>query len=63
MESPTPLKESARALSLQVFTGKQRAWRPSFCKERGKSPTLDFIWTVWLDLPCTETQFVPLKHP
>lgn len=58
---------SKRRLKLFRETGPHAVcpltWRPSFCKERGKSPTLDFIWTVWLDLPCTETQFVPLKHP
>jgi len=24
-------------------------WRPNFMQERGKSPTMDFQWTVWVD--------------
>ena len=38
-------------------------WRPKFCPDRGKSPTMDFIWTVWDAKPSPTCAYVPLLHP
>jgi hypothetical protein len=37
-------------------------WRPNFAPDRGKSPTMDMVWTVWLkdDQPC---RYQPLERP
>ena len=36
-------------------------WRPSFAPSRGKSPTLDFCWTVWGAKPEKKCTFVLMK--
>ena len=33
-------------------------WRPSMSPERGKSPTMDFIWTVWGSAPSKKTEYI-----
>lgn len=39
-------------------------WRPNFCPDRGKSPTMDCMWVVWLPhLTHTETTYIPLERP
>jgi hypothetical protein len=34
-------------------------WRPNMCPERGASPTMDFLWTVWIK-GISETKYIPL---
>jgi hypothetical protein len=36
-------------------------WRPRFCPERGKAPTMDFIWTVWGPTPAPSPSYVLLE--
>lgn len=41
-------------------------WRPVMVPERGKSPTMEFAWTVWLRPPVgwkRDCTFVPLCKP
>lgn len=38
------------------------SWRPNFLEARGKSPTMDFIWTVWESGNC-DTRFRILERP
>jgi hypothetical protein len=38
-------------------------WRPAMAPERGKSPTLDFCWTVWSSGPAVICQYEPLPRP
>ena len=33
-------------------------WRPAMSPERGKSATMDFIWTVWGSKPCALTEYI-----
>lgn len=37
-------------------------WRPTFAPERGKSPTMDMIWTVW-DGTDSACRYEPLRKP
>ena len=37
-------------------------WRPNFMQERGKSPTMDFQWSVWVDGD-TNTKYRLLSKP
>jgi hypothetical protein len=37
-------------------------WRPNFAPNRGKSPTMDMLWTVWIDGNC-DTQYIQLTKP
>lgn len=37
-------------------------WRPNFAPNRGKSPTMDMLWTVWIDGDHT-TKYHPLIKP
>jgi hypothetical protein len=38
-------------------------WRPIMAADRGKSPTMDFAWTVWGPEPAPETRYLPLPKP
>jgi hypothetical protein len=38
-------------------------WRPNFAPDRGKSPTMEFCWTVWSGTPMSVTQYIPLERP
>lgn len=38
-------------------------WRPNFKPERGSSPTMDVIWTVWMRPDAKITKFQPLYRP
>lgn len=38
-------------------------WRPNFAPDRGKSPTMEFCWTVWADEPVKDTRYVLLARP
>lgn len=37
-------------------------WRAKFIPERGKSPTMDHLWCVWVK-GHTETKYIPLTRP
>lgn len=37
-------------------------WRPVFVPERGKQPTMEFQWTVWMRGQ-HETKYIPLPKP
>ena len=39
------------------------SWRPAMSPERGKSGTMDFIWTVWDRKPSKNTQYIVAKKP
>ena len=39
------------------------SWRPAMSPERGKSGTMDFIWTVWGSKPSLETKYIVSKKP
>ena len=34
------------------------SWRPAMSPERGKSGTMDFIWTVWDRKPAKKTEYI-----
>ena len=38
-------------------------WRPSMAPERGKSGTMDFLWTVWGSQPSSKCEYRPLPRP
>jgi hypothetical protein len=38
-------------------------WRPAMSPERGKSATMDFIWTVWSSKPNKETKYIVERRP
>lgn len=38
-------------------------WRPVCAEEQGKSPTLDFLWTVWDKTPVSQCAFIPVPKP
>ena len=38
-------------------------WRPNFAPDRGRSPTMDFCWTVWTDAPVTTCEYIPIPKP
>lgn len=38
-------------------------WRPHFAPERGASPTMDVIWTVWGERPAKTCNYSILKKP
>ena len=38
-------------------------WRPAMSPERGKSATMDFIWTVWGTGPHSKTQYILAGRP
>lgn len=37
-------------------------WRPNFAPNRGSSPTMDMIWTVWIK-GTDECRYIPLRKP
>tara|TARA_R110002073_G_scaffold182075_1_gene340380 strand:- start:63 stop:623 length:561 start_codon:yes stop_codon:yes gene_type:complete len=39
------------------------AWRPTMSPERGKSGTMDFIWTIWDSKPSNSTQYILAEKP
>ena len=39
------------------------SWRPNFAPERGTSPTMDVIWTVWGEHPSKTCNYGILKKP
>src|SRR6185503_16161030 len=38
-------------------------WRPPMSPERGKSPTMDFQWTIWSKYENGMCHYFPLKKP
>jgi hypothetical protein len=38
-------------------------WRPNMVPERGKSPTMEFMWTVWDASPAPRCEYLPLPKP
>lgn len=38
-------------------------WRPAFAPNRGKSPTMEFCWTVWEAKPSMVCVYEPLPRP
>jgi hypothetical protein len=38
-------------------------WRPNFAPNRGKSPTMEFCWTVWGAGPSSRCEYAPLRKP
>lgn len=38
-------------------------WRPNFDERRGRSPTMDVVWTVWGSTPARQCEFRPLLKP
>ena len=38
-------------------------WRPAMAPERGKSGTMDFLWTVWGSKPSPSCEYRPLSRP
>jgi hypothetical protein len=38
-------------------------WRPAMSPDRGKSPTMDFQWTVWSKYAPAICEYRPLKKP
>lgn len=38
-------------------------WRPAMDPKRGKSATMDFMWTVWTDAPVPTCKYLPLPRP
>jgi hypothetical protein len=38
-------------------------WRPRFAPERGKSPTMEYQWTVWKPKPAEACRYFPLPKP
>lgn len=38
-------------------------WRPNFAPNRGKSPTMEFCWTVWDARPSEHCRFEPMVRP
>lgn len=38
-------------------------WRPAMAPERGKSPTMEFLWTVWEAVPVERCEYYPLVKP
>lgn len=37
-------------------------WRPVFVPERGKQPTMEFMWCIWIKGD-EQTKYIPLKKP
>ena len=44
---------STRPMAIIAMT-----WRPAMSPERGKSATMDFIWTVWGAAPSKKTEYI-----
>lgn len=38
-------------------------WRPNMAPDRGKSPTMEFCWTVWHADPTPKCHYTPLERP
>jgi hypothetical protein len=38
-------------------------WRPAMAPDRGKSPTMEFMWVVWGAQPSPTCQYLPLPRP
>jgi hypothetical protein len=38
-------------------------WRPNMAPDRGKSPTMEFCWTVWGATPARQCVYTPLERP
>jgi len=38
-------------------------WRPNMAPDRGKSPTMEFCWTVWDATPSRHCLYTPLERP
>jgi len=38
-------------------------WRPNMAPDRGKSPTMEFCWTVWDAMPAPQCRYTPLERP
>jgi hypothetical protein len=38
-------------------------WRPNMAPDRGKSPTMEFCWTVWDASPAPQCHYTPLERP
>jgi len=38
-------------------------WRPNMAPDRGKSPTMEFCWTVWDAEPAPQCHYTPLERP
>jgi hypothetical protein len=53
--------------SLFVETGPSKVlpmcWRPAMAPDRGKSPTMEFLWTVWEAAPVDRCEYYPLVKP
>ena len=47
------LFEATRPMAIIAMT-----WRPAMSPERGKSATMDFIWTVWGAAPSKKTEYI-----
>jgi hypothetical protein len=58
---------AASRLSLFRDTGPSMVlpmlWRPAFAPERGKSPTMEFCWTVWDATSSPTCVYEPLPRP
>lgn len=39
------------------------SWRPNFAPARGKSPTIEMAWTVWIKGHNTNPVYLPLEKP
>lgn len=59
--------QAASRLSLFRETGPKlilpMTWRPAFAPTRGKSPTMEFCWTVWGAEPSETCIFAPIPKP
>ena len=58
---------AARRRELFASTGPEvvaaMLWRPPFDLRRGKSPTMDVIWTIWGAAPAPSCRYVLLPKP
>lgn len=52
------LFEETRPSTVLPFT-----WRPAMAPERGRSPTMEFMWTLWGRSPSATCLFKPLGKP
>lgn len=58
--------DERRALFVETAPVKVLAlgWRPAMAPERGDSPTMEFIWTVWAGAPSVSgCEYYPLVKP
>jgi len=39
------------------------SWRPNMAPDRGNSPTMEFLWTIWDAEPATHCEYYPLAKP